>query len=31
MSLPLFRSILFSLDLSHWKRFWLVCTSRSAV
>jgi len=22
---------LFSLVLSHWKRFWLVCTERSAI
>jgi len=29
-----FRSLntaLFSLGLSHWKRFWLVCTARSAI
>jgi len=23
--------ILFYLGLSHWKRFWLVCTTRSAI
>jgi len=23
--------LLFSLGLSHWKRFWLVCTARSAI
>jgi len=22
---------LFSMGLSHWKRFWLVCTARSAI
>jgi len=29
-----FRSLktaLFSLGISHWKRFWSVCTSRSAI
>jgi len=29
--LSTFQTALFSLGLSHWKRFWLVCTARSAI